>query len=810
LSADYTFLAMVKNTGALLYAFALLALLGFAASCSGHSESPIPNATLSKQHRHMRAASSTSAYAGTILADSPTAYYRLDDTGTSAVDSSGHSLNGTIGSSITKNAPGLILTDSDAAMSFPGLASAAGVVSFPQATQLQPASAVTLEGWIRFTTTPVLYAFVTGYGSDNTESPYGFYFRSGGLIDAQFALTGGTVDLKAPSALAINTTYYLAETYDGTTARFYVNGVQVASAPASGTLKNYQPGYGFSIGDDAQRSDPAFKGTIDEVAVYAGTALTATRIADHYAVATTRAAPSPSPSPSCSPSPYVDWNTFGDSLQRTGYNPCETTLTRANVSGLTLLWSTTDLGGAITAQPVLATNVTVNAASKNVLYVGAENNAFFAIDADSGAIIWENSALGSSQHTFCGDLPGGQFGVTDTATFDKSHGVVYVADTNDKVHALSMSTGAELWNVNALFDPNTNAIVGSPPNDHVYGAMTYNPANGMLYAYTGSECDFAPWNGRIIAINTATRTVTAAFFPGRTGSGKVGTTYCGGGIWGMGGASIDPVTNDVFVASGNTVISGVHCPGDAMGEEYPYGDSVIQLDPQLNLIAFETANIGGSKQTLDLDFGGTPMLYTPSDCSAAQLSTKNKSGYIYTDGESSGGLTFEQEISIAKNTSGGDFVGVPAFDPKSGLVYVGNPQQVGNFAHGLNAFAQAGGCTGLTLAWKASIGSANATAQDNEAPTVANGVVYFADGMDDQLWAFDDATGAVLWQSGTSIGPPCTTYGSPCGVFAAPTVDRRVYVGSFNHKLYAFGLVGGAHTHGVGASSRHGATKPNQ
>lgn len=131
---------------------------------------------------------------------------------------------------------------------------------------------------------------------------------------------------------------------------------------------------------------------------------------------------------------------------------------------------------------------------------------------------------------------------------------------------------------------------------------------------------------------------------------------------------------------------------------------------------------------------------------------------------------------------------VTPYSPASGLAYVGNPNANGNFAHGLNALQQAGGCSGLTLAWKASIGTANVTGDDNQAPTVANGVVYFTDGIDNQVWAFNAASGAQLWSSGTGIGSPCTSYGTACGVLGAPMVDGRLFVGAWNGKLYAFGL----------------------
>jgi outer membrane protein assembly factor BamB len=489
---------------------------------------------------------------------------------------------------------------------------------------------------------------------------------------------------------------------------------------------------------------------------------------------------------------YTDWKTFGDTLGHTGHNDGEKTLSASAISaagGLRLLWSSTDLGGAIDAQPLLATDVTINGVATNVLYIGAENNIFYAINADTGAIIWKNTTFGPAQHGNCTDLPGGQFGITDTAGMNKQIGTVYVADGSGYLHALSMTTGVEIWKTNVLFDPNTHATVGSAGFDHIYGAVTFNPSNNTIYVGTGSLCEVAPWHGRIVAISPTTQTVTAAFFPGRTGSGKTGTTYCGGGVWGMGGASIDTKTNNVFITTGNNVTTAIGgCPADTTGETYPYGDAVVELTPQLNLISFATALINGKPAGFDLDYGATAMLYNAPGCGLKQLSAKNKDGYVYTYGIGAAGLVAEQSLSIAQKTSGGDFIGVPAYDPSNHLVYVGNPKAVGNFAHGLEVFAQAGGCTGLALSWQASIGSANATAQDNEAPTTANGVVYFTDGTDNQVWAFNDRTGATLWHSGTAIGAPCATYGTTCGVFGAATVDGRVFVGSFNHKLYAFGL----------------------
>lgn len=100
---------------------------------------------------------------------------------------------------------------------------------------------------------------------------------------------------------------------------------------------------------------------------------------------------------------------------------------------------------------------------------------------------------------------------------------------------------------------------------------------------------------------------------------------------GDGRPSIDPTTNDVFVATGNIWTHAGHgCPGDKAGQEHPYGDAVLQLDANLRLISHEAAK--HIVPNLDSDYGGTPLLYRPSGCSLEQSSTKNKDGSIYTYG----------------------------------------------------------------------------------------------------------------------------------------------------------------------------------
>src|SRR6185436_14889938 len=89
------------------------------------------------------------------------------------------------------------------------------------------------------------------------------------------AITGGADhDLRGTAALALNAWSHLATTYDGSTLRLYVNGTQVASQAASGSL-TVSTG-ALKIGGNAIWPE-WFAGRIDEVRVY-NRALTAAEI----------------------------------------------------------------------------------------------------------------------------------------------------------------------------------------------------------------------------------------------------------------------------------------------------------------------------------------------------------------------------------------------------------------------------------------------------------------------------------------------------------------------------------------------------
>ncbi len=440
----------------------------------------------------------------------------------------------------------------------------------------------------------------------------------------------------------------------------------------------------------------------------------------------------------------VDWTTYGYDVERSGYNPDETTVGVGNADELHGQWSA-KLDGVVIAQPVVATGVDVGGTPTDLAYLGTEHGIFYAIDASSGGKVWQRN-LGMV-HTPCPDMPGGVFGIGGAAVIDRASGLVYVAGGDGNVHAMDLATGAEAggWPVKKVF---------KPKHEHVYSAL--NLFDGDLYVTLAGECDFPPYHGRTTQIDVASRKITKTFYP-------AGKKISGGGIWGPGGASIDPDTGHVFVATGNALTDP---------EYYKDSDSVVELNSRLKVQGSNYPGLSGE----DVDFGATPLLYQAPGC-PPQVAAKNKSGVlvVYTRGHLKAGPT--QRLQIA-SVSDFNFNGIPAYSPVTKMMYIGNSSDSDGptYKHGMVALSVKKDCT-LALAWQKVLGPNGASVSP---PTVANGVVYYGDGPGDTEYAFDAATGNPLWDSGSTIGGD---------LYAAPTiVNGRLLVASWDERLYAFGL----------------------
>jgi outer membrane protein assembly factor BamB len=443
------------------------------------------------------------------------------------------------------------------------------------------------------------------------------------------------------------------------------------------------------------------------------------------------------------------WLTYGDDLQRTGYNPDETTIGPGNARRLHEAWSA-DLGDVMIAQAVQGSGVNVQGAVRTLIYEGTEHGDFYALRSSDGVVVWHVN-LGSIQ-TSCFDMPDAVFGIGGAGTIhftglDK--GVIYVAGGDGSVHALDLATGAEQagWPVTGVF---------TPAQDHVYSGL--NLLRGKLYVTVASHCDDAPYFGKTVEIDTATHSIVRRFYP----AGAPSHGISGGGIWGPGGASIDPTNGHVFVATGNALTTP---------ERFRYSEDVVELSRSLQVLGSNYPGLIGG----DVDFGATPILYRPAGCPTTQVAAKNKSGVlvVYDEGNVSTGYT--QRVQVG-SVADWQFNGIPAWDPVTNMLYIGNSSDSSSdvYLHGMVALKAGSDCT-LSLAWQRSVGPNFASVSP---PIVANGVVYYGDGYENTEYAFDAATGAPLWNSGSVIGG---------ALYAAPTViGGQLLVPAWDGKLYAF------------------------
>lgn len=224
----------------------------------------------------------TLIYPTAILADAPQLYYRSGElSGTVATDMTANNYSGTYVGKCTLNQPGAIGRDLNTSVLLDG---SSGYISVPAgATQ---GATGTWEGWfnltnVSFATNPRLIA------NDNVgSSKKGIEIGINAGATAMFINIGynsNNANVSYSHTFIVNTWYYFAFTYDGVTAIFYINGVNVAQSTVNQTL--VAGGFSYNIGRDPAYSGDYVPGFMDEVAVYS-TALSPARIAAHYNAAT--------------------------------------------------------------------------------------------------------------------------------------------------------------------------------------------------------------------------------------------------------------------------------------------------------------------------------------------------------------------------------------------------------------------------------------------------------------------------------------------------------------------------------------------
>ncbi|PYI88128.1 MAG: hypothetical protein DME26_04120 [Verrucomicrobia bacterium] len=155
-------------------------------------------------------------------------------------------------------------------------------VSIPDAPELRPAQ-VTVEAWVRFDALNVADIGVSyfvaktwnrGFGNAFASYALAKYTSGGKATDAQY-----NIGLPLVATLVAGQYYHVAGTYDGSTAKLYVNGALNFSGNVS--LKINYDATALRFGYSGQTNERSFQGQLDEVSIY-NRVLSATEIASIY------------------------------------------------------------------------------------------------------------------------------------------------------------------------------------------------------------------------------------------------------------------------------------------------------------------------------------------------------------------------------------------------------------------------------------------------------------------------------------------------------------------------------------------------
>lgn len=315
-----------------------------------------------------------------------------------------------------------------------------------------------------------------------------------------------------------------------------------------------------------------------------------------------------------------DYLQFHYDLGKTGWNNAETVLTTANVrpSMFGHLF-TLPVDGFVLAQPLYVANVTIGPAAHNVTIVATEADSVYAFDADTGALLWQQSYANPA--TGANPIPyqvvramniAPVIGITSTPAIDADANTIYFVaaiqqtvsqgfEYHQFLHAVDLTTGLDRpgspVDMTATAYLNNNTPV---PFDalHNLNRASMLLANGSVYVSFGSHND-APGSkphGWIFRYDASTLSLQSFF---NTSLDKA-TDYRAG-IWAAGWGPGTDADGNVYYVTGDG-------PFDGFTGGHNWGQTVMKMTPGLTLSDYFTPADIVTQGNRDLGAGGVLLM----------------------------------------------------------------------------------------------------------------------------------------------------------------------------------------------------------
>ena len=215
----------------------------------------------------------------------------------------------------------------------------------------------------------------------------------------------------------------------------------------------------------------------------------------------------------------------------------QTSITGETIPSLKLKWSIEMPGGTrARSQPMI---------SNGILYVGAADGRFMALEAKTGCLIWEYQARAEMRHAAFIDQ-------------NKNGSQIYFGDLMGHAYSLEAKTGKLIW-TNKV-DPHPNTTITASPvvyEDRVYFAVSALEVTSA--ADPNYEC--CTFRGSLVAYNKTTGEKSFQTYTIDEPASHMGKNDLGTKLYGPSGAplwaslAVDPKRNNIYAGSGENYSS---------------------------------------------------------------------------------------------------------------------------------------------------------------------------------------------------------------------------------------------------------------
>lgn len=488
-------------------------------------------------------------------------------------------------------------------------------------------------------------------------------------------------------------------------------------------------------------------------------------------------------SPSSTTTRY-DWTQFGGNAAHSLNNTAETTLTAANVRGLTKLFRVT-LPNTADGAGVYAADVTINTVVAtgvhDVVFYNTSAGDLVALDAHTGMTLWSHQYGPNGCTINNGSTP---CYTASQPAIDPNKLYVYSYGLDGKVHKYLIETGAEV--MTGGWPEVTTLKLADEKNS---GDLTIaTDASNTTYLYSvngGNNGDQGDYQGHVTGVNLATGAQNVfnvncseqtVHFVKNPGPGQSDCSQVQSAIWSREGVAYSAATDKIYMATGN----GPYIP-NMTGRSW--GDSILALRPDATgtmtgpIDAYTPSNYA-SLRSSDADLGSTGPALLPAIAGSNVPHVGLQSGkdamlrLVNLDdlsGHGAAGYT-GGELFLTGVPQGREVLTQPAVwtNPSDNSVWTFVTNDSG--ISGLKVVS-VNGSPRLQTVW-----TKNSNA-GGSSPLIANNVLYYAGS--NRIQALDPTTGNLLWQD-TTIG----------GIhWASPIVANGVlYISDSSKQVTAYSL----------------------